>query len=293
MGIKKDDSCSIQESSFVGCLRAFFFKVSLTWGPDQDEIYKAFNDFKNIHGDDWGSIHKEALEWYKQFPESSPIYSSKHYSWMDERGVYFPADISGPNFGQYRYDVIHPITKKVCKEPASGWRYPEETMMKRIKEGLVHFGEDETTIPNNKTYLKETEYQSLTSVKYKDGRVASKKLSAVLGGNYFNNPKDADLLAAIIKAIGIRENDIILDFFSGSATAANSGLQLSAELGFDFRFIMIQLPENLDEQLLITDSKTKKNIQELIGFLDSINKPHSLAELGVFDKLILSHFSLD
>ena len=38
------------------------------------------------------------MKWYKQFPEANPIFSSKHYSWMDERGVYFPADISGPRF---------------------------------------------------------------------------------------------------------------------------------------------------------------------------------------------------
>ena len=60
-----------------------------------DEIFKAFDGFKKQYGNDWKAIHKAAIEWYKQFPESNPISSSKHYSWMDERGVYFPADISG------------------------------------------------------------------------------------------------------------------------------------------------------------------------------------------------------
>ena len=118
-----------------------------------DQIFKAFEDFRQKYGDNWGQIHKAALEWYKQFPESNPIYNSKHYSWMDEKGVYFPDNISGPNFGQYRYDVIHPITGRVVKEPASGWRYPETTMIQRISDNLVHFGVDETTVPNNKTYL--------------------------------------------------------------------------------------------------------------------------------------------
>jgi len=128
-----------------------------------DEIYKAFEGFKAKHGDDWESIHKEALAWYKQFPESKPIFSSKHYSWMDDEGVYFPDNISGPNHGQYVYDVSHPVTGQICKSPASGWRYPEETLKQRIEQGLVHFGKDHTTVPNNKTYLKNTEFQSLTS----------------------------------------------------------------------------------------------------------------------------------
>ncbi|MBF0351704.1 MAG: site-specific DNA-methyltransferase [SAR324 cluster bacterium] len=212
-----------------------------------NEIYKAFDGFRKKHGNKWDKIHEEAVAWYKQFPESNPIFSSKHYSWMDENGVYFPDNISGPNFGQYRYDVIHPVAGKVCKEPSSGWRFPEETMKQRIADNLVHFGKDESTIPNNKTYLKNTESQSLSSIKYKDGRVASKLLIKLLGGNYFTNPKDANLLGLIIKAV-LKDNcGIILDFFSGSCTTAHAVLDLNKSDGGNRKFIMVQLPELCDE----------------------------------------------
>ena len=69
-----------------------------------DQIYQAFDKFRKEYGDDWEEIHKAAIGWYKQFPESNPITNSKHYSWMDERGVYFPDNISGPNDGQYIYE---------------------------------------------------------------------------------------------------------------------------------------------------------------------------------------------
>lgn len=211
-----------------------------------EEIYKAFEGFREKHGDDWQTIHNEALEWYKQFPESNPIYSSKHYSWMDERGVYFPSDISGPNYGQYRYDVVHPITGEICKEPASGWRFPETTMTQRIKDNLVHFGKTHETIPNNKTYLKDTEYQSLTSIKYRDGRVASKQLTTLLGEkDVFTNPKDADLTALLIKAVteNNSEENIVLDFFSGSGTTAHSVMQLNANNEGNFKYILVQIDE--------------------------------------------------
>ncbi|WJE43099.1 site-specific DNA-methyltransferase [Bacillus halotolerans] len=223
-------------------------KNSGIWKEEKEgieEINKAFAEFREKHGDDWEAIHQEALEWYKQFSESNPIYSSKHYSWMDERGVYFPDNISGPNYGQYRYDIIHPITGKVCKEPASGWRYPETTMKQRIKDGLVHFGKDETTVPNNKTYLNNTTLQSLSSVKYKDGRVASKQLTTLLGGkDIFTNPKDVDLIALLIKATTqSSEENIVLDFFSGSGTTAHSVMQLNANSEGNYKYILVQMAE--------------------------------------------------
>src|SRR5690606_27389426 len=111
----------------------------------------------------WLKINQEAKSWYKNYPESSPIFASKHYNWMDERGVYFASDISGPNVGQYVYDVIHPETGKVVKAPARGWSCPKEKLNELIEDNLVHFGPDEKTVPCLKTYLKDTEYTSLTS----------------------------------------------------------------------------------------------------------------------------------
>jgi adenine-specific DNA-methyltransferase len=245
-----------------------------------DEILKAFEEFKTKYGNDYEAIHKAALEWYKNFQESNPIYASKHYSWMDGRGVYFPADISGPNYGQYRYDVIHPITGKVCKEPASGWRYPEETMKKRIKDGFVHFGKDETTIPNNKTYLLDTINQSISSVKYKDGRVASKQLTALLGSNCFTNPKDISILVNLMNAINLQENDIILDFFSGSSTTAHAVMELNIKNLSNVQFIMVQVQENLDKMLEKATGSSKQVLKNAISFVDKLKHPHLMTELG-------------
>lgn len=244
-----------------------------------DEIFKAFDGFKKQYGNDWKAIHKAAIEWYKQFPESNPISSSKHYSWMDERGVYFPADISGPHFGQYRYDVVHPVTGKVCKEPASGWRFSETTMKERIAQGLVHFGDDETTVPNNKTYLANTLNQSLTSIKYKDGRVASKQLAALMGKNYFTNPKDVDILAMLMRAVGVKDGDIVLDFFSGSGSTAEAVMNLSAN-GVNAKFILVQIQEDLDVTLSKATGSSKQVLANSIELCNELGKPHFLTEIG-------------
>ncbi len=244
-----------------------------------DEIFAAFNKFHAEYGNDWNAIHKAAKEWYKQFKESNPIYDSKHYSWMDERGVYFPDNIAGPNYGQYRYDVIHPVTGKVCKEPASGWRFSETTMTERMNAGLIHFGDDETTVPNNKTYLKDTLNQSLTSIIYKDGRVATKKLTALMGSNCFSNPKDVDVIARLITAIGLKDSDIVVDFFSGSGTTAEAVQKLCSE-GSNLRFILVQWKESLDEALERATGNAKTIVKNAIELCDSMEVPHTVDEIG-------------
>ena len=217
--------------------------------PNSDEIFKAFEGFRK-QTDDPDEIHKLALEWYKQFSEANPIYGSKHYSWYDDiKGVYFPDNISGPKFGQYVYDVVHPVTGKVVKAPASGWRYPESSMLELISNGGVHFGKDESVIPNKKTYLVDTQYQSLTSIKFKDGRVASKMIEKLLGdAKYFSNPKDVDLMASIFTALEIGNNDIVLDVFSGSGTTAHTVMKMNAEKGTNIRYIHLQLDEAVKEK---------------------------------------------
>ena len=245
-----------------------------------DEIKKAFSQFHQQFGDDWSAIHKAAQEWYKSFPASSPIYANKHYSWMDKHGVYFASDISGPHYGQYRYDVIHPITGKVVKEPASGWRYPEYTMKERIDQGLVHFGPDETTVPCNKTYLDDTVNQSVGSIKYKDGRAASKQLTALMGSNCFTNPKDVSVLQSFFTAIGLKDGDIILDFFSGSGSTAEAVMNISNEKGTKLQFIMVQLQEDLDEALKSAVGSNKQVMTNAIELCNQMGVPHFLTEVG-------------
>ena len=77
-----------------------------------------------------------------------------------------------------------------------------------------------------------------------------------------------------------KDEDVILDFFSGSATTAHSVIQQNIEQKMHRKFIMVQLDEDLDESLRMADGDTKETIKDTIDFLDSIGKPHKLTELG-------------
>lgn len=247
-----------------------------------EEIYNEFTHLHNQYGEDWQTIHEKIQEWYRQFPPSDPISSNSHYSWMDEHGVYFPADISGPNAGQYVYDVIHPITGKVVKMPTTGWRYPESEMNRRIAQNLVHFGKDETTVPNNKTYLKDTEYQSIPSILYRDGRVASKSLANLFGGTkVFSNPKDVDVLASLMESFNIDDNGIVMDFFSGSGSIGEAAMRFTLKKNTGkLRWILVQLPENLLTNLQTAKGTNKTITRNAIEYLKKQQRPPYLTDLA-------------
>lgn len=214
-----------------------------------DDIYAAYEKIKKQYGTDYKSATIALKAWYKGLPDSHPAKNHSHYSCIDEKGIYFPSDISWPGGGGPKYEVLHPLTKKPVKIPNRGWVYPTKARMDEvISLGLVHFGEDETSVPCKKTYLTEGEYATPYSVFYKDGRASTKRLRALMGAMVFQNPKDETIIKSLIDFTQTDTNSIILDFFSGSATTAHAVMQLNAEDGGHRKFIMVQLPEKTDEK---------------------------------------------
>lgn len=245
-----------------------------------DEIYRTFEKLKKKYPDNPKQIHKEALSWFNSLDKSNPSLKNKHYSWLDERGVYFPDNISGPNDGQYVYDVYHPTTNQVVKPPSRGWFCPESKMIEKISQDGIHFGDDHTTVPCLKTYLKNTEFQSLTSLKVLDGRAASKRLQSLFGEKVFSNPKDELLLKEIFKALGIKDEDIVIDIFAGSATTAQAVFELNKEIGSNCKSLLIQYPENLHEMAKTATGVSKKITKNAIEYLTKINKPLNICEIS-------------
>lgn len=245
-----------------------------------DEIYKAFDGFKKDFGSDWKKIHQAALDWQKELPASSPVLDSKHYSWMDQRGVYFPDNISGPNDGQYVYDIDHPVTGKTVKQPSRGWFCPKEKLVQLISENRIHFGPDESTVPCLKTYLKNTEYVSLTSLRVLDSRAASNRLRDLFGEKIFTNPKDELLLSDFFRAMNVKDNDIVLDFYAGSGSTAHAIWELNRASGSNCRWILVQIAENLLETLAVATGAAKKITQNAIRLLNGLDRPTTIAEIS-------------
>lgn len=112
-----------------------------------------------------------------------------------------------------------------------------------------------------------------------DNQDSDKEFIDLFGEKYFEYVKPIKLISNLIKC-NFTENEIILDFFSGSATTANAILELNKEDDGNRKFICVQLPENLDRSFEQSQGEEKKNIEKVIRFLDEINKPHYITEIG-------------
>lgn len=97
--------------------------------------------------------------------------------------------------------------------------------------------------------------------------------------DFRNGKKPLRLLERLI-TLFTGDDDIILDFFSGSGTTGQAVMEFNNKLSTNRKFILIQLPEVLDEIIKKQTGESKKNTQNLINYLDSINRPHYLSEIG-------------
>lgn len=98
------------------------------------------------------------------------------------------------------------------------------------------------------------------------------------GKDVFDFPKSIYTVEDLISSI---ESEYVMDFFAGSATTADAVMRLNAvEQANNRKFIMIQLPENLDENLKkVSDSETS-SLLNAIKICDNLGVPHTIAEVA-------------
>ncbi len=121
-----------------------------------------------------------------------------------------------------------------------------------------------------------------TTCKFGTQGAASTELSKLFGieESPFSSPKPVGMLTDFIARF-TKPGDIVLDFFSGSATTAHAILEINAKTGSPARrFLLVQLPENLDESLKHAQKDAVRTLQVGIELLDTINKPHNICEIG-------------
>lgn len=245
-----------------------------------DAIYAEYEALKKKYGaDHCEMIEKDLKAWYKALPDGDPAKDHAHYNKVDQNGIFFASDISWPGGGGPKYEVLHPVTKKPVKIPSRGWITNEATMHEWISQGKVNFGIDESSVPTIKSYLSEHEEGVPYSVFYKDGRAASKRLATLLGEKVFENPKDEEIIQRIIEFSGTDDGDIVMDFFSGSATTAHALFLANANQNKKRKFILVQLPEPIDADKTGSE-KSKKVAKNAVALLDSIGAPHNICEIG-------------
>lgn len=194
----------------------------------------------------------------KRSDKADSIYSNPD---NDPRGAWTSVSYVNPATKEQRpnlvYPILNPITGVIVEHPTNAWKYEKSTYDKHIQENRLYWGKaGENTYPRLKKFLSEMDGGMVPVDLWRQEDTGttdqgSKELESLLGRKIFDFPKPQSLVKRIISLIlngDNGKNNIILDFFSGSATTANAVMQLNAEDGGNRKFIMVQLPEETDKK---------------------------------------------
>lgn len=140
------------------------------------------------------------------------------------------------------YEVTSPTGKVFLKR--NGWRITKDLFNKLYENGEIYWGTNGDSTPTRKRYLKDDQGIILNSILTEYGSTISARneIKNIFGGLYFDTPKPVELIQLLVN-LCCDEESIILDFFSGSATTAQSIIKLNSKNKNNHKFILIQVPE--------------------------------------------------
>lgn len=218
-------------------------------------------------------LKSEYNKWYRS--HKSELWPLDRYKYIDDGGIYTGSQsVHNPGKEGYRYDVIHPVTKKPCKQPLMGYRFPESTMKELLEQEKILFGKDETKIIELQLYAKEYS-EKLSSIIDFDGRIGSYDLKGLFPEQktLFTNPKPVKFINQFISFVLTKEGDTVLDFFSGSGSTAHAVFDINSTDCIKRKFIAVQIPEQLE-----LGNAVQKTAYD---FLKENNLPTTLDYIGI------------
>ncbi len=252
---------------------------------DDNEVDNLRKTCSEVFGEDnfvaqiiWQKVYapKNTADWFSEDHDYILVYAKNKLSWRpqklartpemearyrnpdnDPRGPWKASDMSARN----RYEAgIYPVTcpsGRVIKSPPMGmyWRFSEEKFREMDTDKRIWWGADGNNVPAVKRFLSEVAdgRTPQTLWFYKEvGHTQDAKKTLLKHvqfqhtENVLNSVKPVELLQRILQLAGEpNDGDIVLDFFSGSATTAHAVLKQNAEDGGNRRFIGVQIAEPL------------------------------------------------
>lgn len=200
----------------------------------------------------------------------------KRYALEDEKGKYFWDTMERSCTGTTPYLIEAPDGTML----EGNWFRGESRFLEDKKNGEIRF-------------LKKDD--GTWSVQFKQRMAEGKKIRSILGenefkstqddliqyemGDLFSFPKPIHLIKHLLQSI-LKTGDICIDFFAGSSTTADAILRMNEEDGTTRKFIMVQLPEDLDESYIEASGDQKEQIKRCLNFLEDNNYPHTLDYMG-------------
>ena len=177
----------------------------------------------------------------------------------DPRGVWMSSDISVKT---YNAACDYPITAPSGRiiEPPAGrcWSLSQKAFCERLQDNRIWFGPDGDNTPRIKRFLSELKYEGMapTSILlFKEvghSQEGAQEVVSLFGDKgVFDGPKPIRLIERLITLANLKEDSIVLDFFSGSATTAHALMKYNTDKNIKAKYILVQIPE------VVSDKKKK------------------------------------
>lgn len=173
----------------------------------------------------------------------------------DPRGVWQSDNLTVKTYSPSGdYSITTPSGRVV--EPPAGrcWRLSKNKFLERLKDNRIWFGADGNGVPRIKRFLSELKFEGMAPTSllfFKEvghSQEGSQELIKIMDGGVFDGPKPTRLLKRLMILANLKENSIVLDFFSGSATTAHALMEVNKEKNLKCKYIMVQLAENTNKK---------------------------------------------
>ena len=215
---------------------------------------------------DISAAHDYILIYAKNIPEHGFLLNALPYDEArmssytnpdnDPRGPWASVDITGQTGRAPKsqfYEITTPSGKKYLPPEGRCWAMAESTFKALYDDKRLWFGINGDNRPRQKKFLSESEGQRPWT--WWDNKFASynqasnKELMKLFDGKLvFDNPKPVKLISRIVELTMQKDRgDIVLDFFSGSATTAHAVMELNSKDGGNRKYICVQIPQILKD----------------------------------------------
>lgn len=229
------------------------FVSQLIW----ERAYSPKNDAKFVsNSHDYVLVYAKSIDRFVigRLPRTDEANARYKNPDNDPRGVWKPSDLSVKTYSpESDYPITTPSGRVV--EPPAGrcWRLSRNAFRERLQDNRIWFGPNGDSVPCIKRFLTELKFDGMTPTSimfYKEvghSQEGAKELVSLFDGKgYFDGPKPTKLLQRLITLANLSDDDIVLDFFSGSASTAHAMFLQEIEKEKHYQFVLVQLPEPCD-----------------------------------------------
>ena len=181
------------------------------------------------------------------------VRGEKEYPFEDEQGRYreYPLEVMNANGIRGRQSMVYDVMG-ITPPAGKQWQLGLDQVASYISTGNLFIRDRKPIIkmrPENERNHTTEPFWGFFDKNMGTAESAKKELTSLLGPHGLETVKPTDVIKRLVyHTTEVSNNDIILDFFSGSGTTAHAVAELNAEDGGNRRWICVQLPELTDEK---------------------------------------------